>query len=184
MNAAPTADSDAFAAWLDGSGFEAALRRQHLVRVLTCLGAAAGAIAFNLLGHVAPPWPHALVLQGMMTLSVGGTFGSWFLITWRLERDAVFLKTPQPTLETRAASVATYLARRDLLMLSMAVAGCALITLATVVGVRIPGAIDTLIVLINLLPTFQFLWLGAKEMPDRKRLMTLYRVVARAKPPA
>ncbi len=184
MAATAPSDAEEFTAWMDRSGFVAAMRRRHRARVCICLAVAAAALASNARGPSLVDWPHRLVLQAMMTLSIASTFGAWFLMSWWLERDGRLLRLPQPDLASRARSVARYLAGRDLLMLAQALAGSAIIIVAGLVDVRAPRPLDTLVVLINLMPVAQFVWLGAKEMPDRKRLTTLYRVVAMAKPPA
>jgi hypothetical protein len=96
---------------------------------------------------------------------------------WAQDAQLRQLKRPAGSVEGRAARVSAYLLQRDALLLLLALMGQAVAWLAGRLGVHLLS-LDAPLVLLNLLPTAQQLWLGFAEIPNRKRLVYLYKLVA------
>lgn len=166
-----------FTAYLDRTGFDTREQRWHQVWValgmVGCLVVLWQQFAFGLDAPRPPFYLRSLVLA----VSMANLTAATLLIAWSQEAQLRHLRQTSGSVERRAERVAVYVRQRDTLLLLVAGLGQAVAWFAGQLGVHLLSW-DAPLVLVNLLPTAQQVWFGFVEVPTRKRLIFLYKLVA------
>ena len=166
-----------FTAYLDRTGFDRRQQWQHqawvALSMALCLWTLWPQLQAGIGGERAPfLWRNLL-----LTVSVATLTACTFIIYWCQDIQLSHLRRPGGSVAGRAERVAIYLRQRDSMLFLVAVLGQAVVWLANRLGVHLLS-LDAPLVLVNLLPTVQHIWLGFVEIPNRKRLLFLYKLVA------
>jgi len=166
-----------FAAYLNRTGLDRRLQIAHQVFVglglLGCLGVLSTHFQVPADGaHATFVARNLLLLISMLNL-----FTCTLVIGWAQDAALRRLQAPSDSVEERAGQVATHIIHRDRLLLGLAIVGQLIVLLAAFMHVRLLS-IDAPLVILNLLPTAQLVYIGWLEIPSRSRLMFLYKLVA------
>jgi len=166
-----------FTAYLDRTSFERRQQWQHQAWVALgmalCLWTLWPQLAAGIGGERAPfLWRNLLLTVSIATLTV-----CVVIIYWYQDIQLNHLRRPSGTVSGRAERVAIYLRQRDSMLFLVALLGQAVVWLANRLGVHLLS-LDAPLIVINLLPTAQQIWFGLIEVPSRKRLLFLYKLVA------
>lgn len=168
---------DEFAGYLDRSRFDVRLQIVHQLLValgmVGCLIAVGYHFGLEIGGEHAP----AALRNLLLSLTIANLTGCTIAVLYGEERALRRLQADARSLEQRAARVGDYIFARGRMLLVMALVGQGLVWLAAGLGIRLLS-IDAPLVILNLLPTVQQMVIGLLEIPNRKRLMTLYKLVA------
>ena len=166
-----------FAAYLDRTGLDRRLQTLHQIMVAVGMLGCLGVLALHF--AMAPTREHApfLVRNLMLTLSMLNLIGCTVVIGRAQDAALRRLQAPSDTVDQRAGQVAMHIVHRDRLLLAMAVVGQLLVALAARLHIGLLS-IDAPLVVLNLLPTAQLVFIGWHEVPTRARLLYLYKLVA------
>lgn len=177
MHLSPAQLQAEFGAYLDRTRLDLRLQGMHQVLV-----------AIGMLGCLAVLWfqlqavddgkPPSLLARNLVLLaSVLNLTVCTLVIMWSQDAQLRNLQQASGSVEDRATRVGVYIRQRGLLLLACALLGHVVVWFAKRQGVRLLS-FDAHLVVLNLLPTLQQIYLGFVEVPNRKRLMFLYKLVA------
>lgn len=177
MSVPPAQLQAEFNAYLDRTGFDTREQIWHQVWV-----------GLGMVGCLVVLWPQFAAGSGgerppflwrnlVMTASLANLTICTLLIAWSQDAQLRHLRRPGGSVEGRAVRVATYVRQRDSMLLIIALLGQTVAWFSGLLGVHLLS-LDAPLVLINLLPTAQQIWFGFVEVPTRKRLLFLYKLVA------
>ena len=166
-----------FAAYLDRTGLERRLQIAHqvfvaigLVGFLVVIGTHVGLRSDD--GDATFLARNLLLLVSMLNLLI------CTVVIGRAQDAALRrLQARSESVEERAGQVATHIVHRDRLLLGLALAGQVIAYLAAPLHLRLLS-IDAPLVILNLLPTAQLVYIAWREIPTRSRLLYLYKLVA------
>jgi hypothetical protein len=176
MRIAPAQLQAEFGAYLDSTRMDVRMQARHLIfgalGLIGCL-----IILWLHFSQTTVPRPSFLVRDVLLMASLVNLTVSSLLIMWSQDVQLRHLRRTSGSVALRAQRVSAYLWQRDLLLLVIAVLGQVVAWFASRLGINLL-TIDAPLVLLNLLPTGQQLYIGFIEIPTRKRLMFLYKLVA------
>lgn len=168
---------------LASGAVEARAQRRHLARIAVALATCLALLAWNLLlGDVGRIGVYDRdVLLGLTLLC--SVLCTWS-VSYQSRAELARLKAAPASLAGRAAVVHGHHDRRGWLLFVLALAGQGVAALATLSGVRlvdtrsgIPLSLDSLILLVDLMPTALLVVAGWRELPTRERLVATYRLI-------